>query len=117
MDPQDIHLGDLTRILIGEVPGSFFIEAFIRTVIIYAILMIAMRVMGKRMSARISRNELVATVSLAAAIGIPLQSPDRGIIPAIVIAIVVVSLERLASSYAVSHPKAEKRLHGNINTL
>ena len=105
MKSEDIHLGDLHRILFGDVPGSFFIEVSLRTVIIYAILMISMRLMGKRMEASLGRIEMISMVALAAAIGIPLQSPDRGLLPAIIIAAVVVFIQKLVAKKSMNNEK------------
>ena len=117
MKPEELHINQWQRILVGEVPPSFYIELGIRATVIYLLLMIAMRLMGKRMSSQLGRNELAAMVSLAAAIGVPLQAPDRGLLPAIVIAIVVVFTERWIASKAYKSQKFEKFSQGNIDLL
>ncbi len=117
MKPNEIHLNDWLRILVGEVPGSFYIELIIRTTVFYFLLMISLRLMGKRMSSQLSRNDLAAMVSLAAAIGVPLQSPDRGILPAVIIAIVVVFTARWIAARSFKNQKFEKFSQGNISML
>jgi uncharacterized membrane protein YcaP (DUF421 family) len=117
MEPDKIKLGDWQRILIGEVPASFFIELIIRAAVIYLILILSMRIMGKRMSSQLSRNELATLVSLAAAVGVPLMAPDRGILPAVVIAFVLVGGERAVSAWAAKNPRFEKNLQGKGATL
>lgn len=87
---MEVRLDDWQRILIGDVPGVFYIELVIRAAVIYAVLMISMRVMGKRMSSELSRNEMAAVVSLAAAIGVPLMNADRGLLPVFIIAVVII---------------------------
>jgi uncharacterized membrane protein YcaP (DUF421 family) len=114
---QEIKLDDWRRIIIGEVPPSFFLELIIRAAIIFLVLMVAMRFMGKRMSGLLGRNELVAMVSLAAAVGIPLTSPDRGVLPAFIIAFVVVFIERLISRQVLFHPGFETFALGQMDTL
>jgi uncharacterized membrane protein YcaP (DUF421 family) len=117
MEPDKIKLGDWQRILVGEVPVSFFIELVIRAAFIYLILMVSMRVMGKHMYSQLSRNELATLVSLAAAVGVPLMAPDRGILPAAVIAFVLVAAERAVSAWAAKNPRFEKILQGKGATL
>src|SRR4051812_44835391 len=97
MKPEDIHLNDWQRIFLGDVPGGFYPEVVLRIAVIYLILMVSMRLMGKRMASQLSRNEMVAMVSLAAAIGIPLQAPDRGILPAFIIAFVVIIIQQIVA--------------------
>jgi hypothetical protein len=117
MKKEDIHLSDWLRILVGDVPGSFYIELVFRAALIYLILMIAMRFMGKRMSGLLSRNEMVAMVSLAAAVGTPLTSPDRGLLPAVVIAIIVVSVERWMSGKIFANERFERYAIGKLDIL
>lgn len=117
MEPFEIYLSDYQRIFIGEVPGSFYIEIIIRAVLIYIILIASMRLMGRRMASQLSRIEMAAMVSLAAAIGVPLQSADRGILPALVIAIVVVSVERGISYFASRNEKFEQITQDDLDTL
>jgi uncharacterized membrane protein YcaP (DUF421 family) len=117
MQPQDIHITDWLRILVGGVPPSFFIELLIRAVAVYLILLVSMRSMGKRMSSQMSRNELAALVSLAAAVGIPLMAPDRGILPAVVIAFVLISVERMIAKRSFQNEQFESYALGKISTL
>src|SRR3954465_6190088 len=117
MKPQDIHLSDWMRILIGEVPPVFYIELLIRAFAVYLILMVSMRSMGKRMSSQLSRNELAALVSLAAAVGIPMMAPDRGILAAVVIAFVLISVERVIAMRAFNNEKFENYLQGKVGAL
>ncbi|MDN3551159.1 DUF421 domain-containing protein [Mucilaginibacter aquaedulcis] len=117
MKKEDIYFSDWSRILLGEVPGSFYVELIIRSAVIYLLLMLSMRLMGKRMSGLLSRNELVAMVSLAAAVGTPLTSPDRGILPAVVIAIVVIYIERGISTIAFRNERFERYAVGKLDVL
>jgi uncharacterized membrane protein YcaP (DUF421 family) len=117
MKKEDININDWLRILIGDVPASFYLELVLRAAIIYLLLMLAMRFMGKRMSGLLSRNELVAMVSLAAAIGTPLTSPDRGIMPAVIIALVVVYIQRWISGKAFRNEDFERYAIGKLDIL
>ena len=112
-----IKITDWQRILVGDVPGGFYLELVIRSAIIFLILMFAMRFMGKRMSGLLGRNELVAMVSLAAAVGIPLTSPDRGVLPAFIIAFIVVFIARWISRASLTHPDFEKYALGKMDVL
>lgn len=117
MKKEDIKFDDLYRIFIGEVPLTFYLELIIRAAVIYLLLMLAMRLMGKRMSGLLSRNEMVAMVSLAAAVGTPLTSPDRGILPAVIIALVVVYIERWVSAKASGNEKFERYAIDKLDIL
>lgn len=76
-----------------------------------------MRLMGKRMASQLSRNEMLALVSLAAAIGVPLQAPDRGILAAVVIAAVVVFIQQMLASLASRNQRFESATQGDMTVL
>jgi uncharacterized membrane protein YcaP (DUF421 family) len=117
MKPENIHWNDWVRILVGEVPGSYFIEIIFRMAFIYLLLTVSMRVMGKRMASQLNRNELAAQVSLAATIGMPILAPDRGLLPAAVIAIVIVVMARMVSRLAYENQAFEAITQDDISSM
>jgi uncharacterized membrane protein YcaP (DUF421 family) len=117
MKPEEIHLSDLQRIIIGEIPASFFLELMFRALLIYVLLIVAMRMMGKRMSTQIGRNEMAAVTSLAAAVGIPLMNPDRGILPPIIIALVIIFFQRTISTATVKNQWFEALTQDDLSIL
>jgi len=117
MNPEEIKLNDWKRIFLGDTPPEFFLEVVLRTVFVFLLLIIGMRLLGRRMAARTSRIELVALFSLEAAIGVPLQAPDRGLLPAIVIAIVVILVGRLVAIFAFKDPKFEQTVVDDFTIL
>jgi uncharacterized membrane protein YcaP (DUF421 family) len=117
MKPDEIKLSDWMRILFGTTPPAFFIELVIRTFVIFLILLISMRLLGRRMAAQLNRIEMIALFSLAAAVGVPLQAPDRGLLPGVVIAIVVVVVGRLIVTWAFKNQKFESIADGDYTTL
>ncbi|RRB04943.1 DUF421 domain-containing protein [Larkinella rosea] len=107
MKKDEIHFTDWVRILVGEVPGLFYLEILIRAAAVYLILVGSMRLMGRRMASQLSRNEMAALISLAAAIGVPILDPSRGLLPAVIIALVVILVQRLISYWAARNEKFE----------
>lgn len=73
--------------------------------------------MGKRMSSQISRNEMAAVVSLAAAVGIPLMNPDRGLLPGVVIAFVIIVLQIIIAKIAARNEKFEAATQDKLSIL
>ncbi len=117
MKSEEIKLDDLWRILVGEVPGSFFVEVIIRTAFIYIILMVSMRLLGKRMAGQLNKIEMISLTTLAAAVGVPLQAPDRGLLPALIIAIIVVLSGRLISALAFRSASFERLSQDTLTVL
>ena len=116
MKPEDIHLSDWMRILVGEVPASFYLEAVLRVVFIY-LLLLSMRLMGNRMGKVLTRNEMVAMVSLAAANGVALMAPDRGLLPVVVVAAVVIGYQQLIARRAFRNKRFESLVLDDLNVL
>jgi uncharacterized membrane protein YcaP (DUF421 family) len=117
MKPDEIKLSDWQRILFGEVSPDFFLEVIIRTLIIFFLLILSMRLFGRRMAAQINRIEMLSLFSLAAAIGVPLQSPDRGLVPAFIIAFVVIVLGRMIATLAFGNEHFEARVEDRLSIL
>ncbi len=117
MKPEEIQITDYMRILLGEVPSSFLIEAAFRIFFVYLILLVSMRLMGKRMASTLSSSELAGLVSLAAAVGVPMLAPDRGMLPPVIIALIVVGVHRIMSYYAYKSSKFENVALGDISVL
>ncbi|MFD1140158.1 DUF421 domain-containing protein [Larkinella insperata] len=107
MEKEAIYLSDWMRILLGEVPGSFYLEILLRATVVYLLLVGSMRLMGRRMASQLSRNEMAAMISLAAAIGVPILDASRGLLPAVIIALVVIFVQRLISYLAAKNENFE----------
>jgi uncharacterized membrane protein YcaP (DUF421 family) len=117
MQPEQAHLSEWGRIFLGEVPPAFYVELCIRALLIYALLILSLRLLGKRMSAHISLTELTAMVALASAIGVPMLSPQNGLLPALIIALVIVGLTRLLAWRNARNQHFEAALQGNVDVL
>ncbi|MBE7170756.1 MAG: DUF421 domain-containing protein [Williamsia sp.] len=117
MKPEDIQWGDWHRILFGETPPLYLLEVVVRVAIIYTLILIAIRSMGKRLPAELSRAELVARVSIAAAVGLPIQRPSRGLLGAAVVAAVIVLVGRWLAAWAYKSRRFEKAYQGYYVTI
>ncbi|MGI4820109.1 MAG: YetF domain-containing protein [Janthinobacterium lividum] len=115
--PPPPHLTDYMRILMGDVPWSFLLEASIRLILMYLLLLTSLRLLGKRMAGMLSRTELAALMSMAAAIGIPLLSPDQGILAPLTIAAVVISIHYLVTQWTARNPTVEHLVQSNYTTV
>ncbi|MEI6946278.1 YetF domain-containing protein [Paraflavisolibacter sp. H34] len=117
MKEHEIKFTDWSRWLMGDVPPAFLLESVLRGVIIFILLIVSMRLLGRRMAAQLSRTEMVALFSLAAAVGVPLLTPDRGLLPAFVIALVVVGVGRLVANRAFHSERFETLVQDELTIL
>ncbi|MEZ2440523.1 DUF421 domain-containing protein [Chitinophaga sp. RCC_12] len=117
MEAYQINLSDWQRILQGEVPLVFYVELVFRVTFIYLLIIVCMRMMGKRMASQLTRNELAALSSLAAAIGLPILSPERGLLPATIVAFTVVGGQRLMAYISTRNESFNRWSQGETDIL
>jgi uncharacterized membrane protein YcaP (DUF421 family) len=112
-----LKVPDFHRFWLGDQSASFLLEVALRLLVLYAVMTVAIRLMGRRTSSELTRNELLAVVALAAAVGPPMQTPDRGLLPAILIAVWVVVWQRIIAASTYRSALLERAMHGEGATL
>jgi uncharacterized membrane protein YcaP (DUF421 family) len=68
--------------------------------------MSSMRLLGRRVASQYTLFELSMVVTLAGAVGVPLQATDRGLLPPLLIMAVVIGLQRCISFASLKSDKA-----------
>lgn len=111
------HLTDWHRLLFGNAQWPFLLEVLLRTGVTYLLLIGAMRLLGRRVAAQFTLFEVSIVVTLAAAIGVPLQAANRGLLPPLIIAAVVIVLQRCLGRLGINHRKIETAISGELTTL
>lgn len=117
MKKEDIKLDDLYRILHGEVPLDFYIELIIRALFVFFVLTFGMKYLGKRQSSQLTRTELAATATLAAATGLVILAPDRGLIPPLIIVAIMIFAHRWIHKKSRGSERFEFLVEGHISEL
>lgn len=107
----------IQRLLVGDGPWAFLVEVIPRAAIMYVMLLIAMRMMGKRLAAQMSIIELAVILMLGAAIGLPIQVSSQGILPAAVVLVTVAVLQRLSAQAGLRWPKFGTVEQGGVTIL
>lgn len=82
------------RLLINELPYVFLFEVIFRSVLMFIVVLIALRVTGKRGVKQLSIFETVIIIALGSAAGDPMFYEDVGLIPAIFVFITIILLYR-----------------------
>ncbi len=117
MPKPPIHVPDWPRFWLGQVPPTFLAEVALRMLVLYVAMAFAIRLMGRRTSSGLTRDEMLAIVALAAAVGPALQAPDLGLLPAVMIGAWVVLWQRGVAAATFRHPLLERLQHGRGRTL
>jgi len=81
----------------GELPGEFILEVVFRATVMFIVLLITLRVAGKRGVRQLSVFETVIIIALGSAAGDPMFYHDVGLFPAIVVFTVVILLYRFVT--------------------
>lgn len=113
----DVKFGDWPRMFFGEVPAEFYIELIIRSFLVYLLLQVSMRLLGKRMARQLSRLDLAAMVALSSSIGVAMLSPINGMLPAFIIALFIIGISRTISYFSTKSEKFATLTQGDISTL
>src|SRR4051794_1474438 len=115
----DVHIDpfDMRRLLLGGLPAVFLLEVVLRLVVLYVTLVLAFRLMGRRMSSQLTRNELIALVSLAAAVGPALQDPGQGLLPPLICAALVTLTQRALAVLSLRSHRFEHAAQGGVSIL
>ncbi len=117
MEKWKINFLDWQRIWFGNAPIEFMLEVFFRTLIIYVILLLVVRAMGKRMSGQLTITELAVMLSLGAIVSVPMQLPDRGILQGLLAFVCAFSFLRGVNYLGVKNEKMEHLLQGKMSVL
>jgi len=103
---------DWTKLLVGEENIEFLIEISIRTIIMYFIILIGLRLLGKRGVRQLSVFELVVIISLGSAAGDPMFYKEIGLLTPIVIFAVIVGAYRFTTYLTARSTKIEDLVEG-----
>lgn len=87
--------------------------SFVRTGILLVVIVIAVRIMGKRQIGQLQPAELVVTILLSEMAATPMQDNDIPMLNTLVAIAVLVSLEILMSVISLKSRKARSLLQGN----
>ncbi|GEO07586.1 DUF421 domain-containing protein [Segetibacter aerophilus] len=117
MKKEEIHLGDIKRILFGQTPPEFMGEVAVRTILIFMLLMLAVHLMGKRMSGQVTIVELSVMITLGAIVSPIMQLPDRGIAFGVVVFAVAIVFQRGLNYLGFRNEKIEKLSQGEMSLL
>jgi len=106
------EFADWRKILMHDHPFTFLLEVVVRTIIMFVIILIALRASGKRGIKQLSVFELVLIIGLGSAAGDPMFYEDVGILPALVVFLVVITLYIAVTRLSDRFIKVEKILEG-----
>ncbi|MES2457379.1 MAG: YetF domain-containing protein [Bacteroidota bacterium] len=103
---------DWTKFFVGEEDWEFLLEISLRTIIMYFIILIGLRLLGKRGVRQLSVFELVVIISLGSAAGDPMFYKEIGLMVPIVIFAIIVGAYRLTTYLMAKSSKFDDLVEG-----
>ncbi|WP_312206724.1 DUF421 domain-containing protein [Epilithonimonas hominis] len=103
---------DFKQILLGSEDWNFLLETVVRTIIMFVIIILGLRLLGKRGVKQLSVFELVVIIGLGSAAGDPMFYKDVGIIPAMVVFTMIISLYTIITYFIGKSKKFENLVEG-----
>jgi uncharacterized membrane protein YcaP (DUF421 family) len=105
------------RVLLNQLPAAFLLEVIFRSVVMFAVLLLTLRLAGKPGVKQLSIFETVIIIALGSAAGDPMFYEDVGIIPAITVFIVIIALYRSVTWLVGRSKRFEQFIEGKTECL
>lgn len=103
---------ELNRLLFNDLPTEFIFEVLFRTAIMFIVILLTLRLTGKRGVKQLSVFETVIIIALGSAAGDPMFYADVGMIPAIAVFVVVLLLYRIVTWMTGRYQWFERLIEG-----
>lgn len=103
---------DWKSLLLGKDDWHFMLDVGVRTTIMFLVILLALRLLGKRGIHQLSVFELGVIIGLGSAAGDPMIYEDVGIIPSMIVFVIVVLLYRFITYLISKSDRIETFIEG-----
>lgn len=101
------------RIFLNSLDFSYALEILVRTAIMFLMVLVILRLSGKKGVRQLSLFEVAIIISLGSAAGDPMFTKDVPIVPALIVFAVIIGIYRFIIWLAVRSERIETILEGN----
>lgn len=108
---------DWKMLLLGSEEWNFLAETAFRTIIMFLVILLSLRMLGKRGIKQLSVFELGVIIGLGSAAGDPMFYKDVGLIPGIIVFIMVIALYRLLTFFINKSRRFELFVEGKPRSI
>ncbi|MCM0666605.1 DUF421 domain-containing protein [Flavobacterium tyrosinilyticum] len=105
------------RLFFNELPEVFLLEVIFRSTVMFTILLLTLKLAGKRGVKQLSIFETVIIIALGSAAGDPMFYEDVGIVPAAIVFLVIIILYRCVTWLTGKSKKFEEFIEGKTECL
>jgi uncharacterized membrane protein YcaP (DUF421 family) len=103
---------DWKALFINDLDWEFAIEIVIRTLIMFAFILIFLRSSGKKGVKQLSIFEVAIIIGLGSAAGDPMSNKENAVIPALLVFLTILGFYRLITWFAMKNERFERVLEG-----
>jgi uncharacterized membrane protein YcaP (DUF421 family) len=103
---------DLQQLMFGGEDWDFLPETIIRTLIMLLVIVISLRILGKRGVKQLSIFELAVIIGLGSAAGDPMFYKEVGVLPAIIVFVLTISVYKLIIYFIGKSKRFEDMIEG-----
>ncbi len=103
---------DWERLLFNDLPPIFLIEIVFRCIVMFIVVLMALKLTGKRGVRQLSVFELVIIITLGSAAGDPMFYEDVGLLPAITVFVCIIIMYRLVTYLTSNYKPFEHFIEG-----
>lgn len=104
---------DFEEILVGDLDFIFAFEIIIRTLIMFSMVLLVLRMAGKKGVRQLSLFEVAIIIALGSAAGDPMFNKDYSILTSVVVFAAIIALYRLITLIASKSEKFERIIEGD----
>jgi uncharacterized membrane protein YcaP (DUF421 family) len=105
------------RLLFNDLPVEFLIEVIFRTVIMFIVVLLTLKFAGKRGVKQLSVFEVVIIISLGSAAGDPMFYEDVGLVPAVMVFLIILTMYRAVTWLLAKSKGFENFMEGKVHCL
>ncbi len=105
------------RLLFNDLPFEFLLEVIFRTVIMFTVVLLTLKLAGKRGVKQLSIFEVVIIISLGSAAGDPMFYEDVGLIPAITVFLSILLTYRTVTWLLGKSKRFENFMEGKTHCI
>lgn len=105
------------RLFFNNLPEIFILEVIFRSTVMFVILLLTLKLAGKRGVKQLSIFETVIVIALGSAAGDPMFYEDVGIVPAAIVFIVIIALYRAVTWLTGKSKHFEEFIEGKTECL
>lgn len=105
------------RLLFNDLPVTFLLEVAFRTVTMFIVVLITLKMTGKRGVKQLSIFEVVIIISLGSAAGDPMFYEDVGLVPAILVFVIILAMYRTVTWLLAKSKRFENFMEGKVHCI